>query len=69
MTEYQRMLYADLGSRIRWHFQENDLTLIEVIVILDMIKGECLDAAFMEMGGEDFEFEEEDDDQEGWKQS
>jgi hypothetical protein len=58
MTEYQRMFYTDIASRIKWHAQENDITIIEVIGLLDMIKGECLDEAFMN----EYYVEEDDED-------
>ena len=46
-TENQEMLYNELGSCIRRHFMENDLSVIEVIGIMDVIKTEVRDEAFM----------------------
>lgn len=43
MTEYQNMLYRDLGSVIRRHYLENDLTSVEIIGIMEIIVKELKD--------------------------
>ena len=40
LTEYQEQLYRELGMTIKRHFMENDITPIEVIGVMDLIKGE-----------------------------
>lgn len=40
LTEYQEQLYKELGMTIRRHFLENDVTPVEVIGVMDIIKGE-----------------------------
>jgi len=39
-TEYQTMLYKELGMTIKRHFIENDVTAVEVIGIMDIIMNE-----------------------------
>lgn len=62
MTEHQKAFYSELASRIRWHFENNDLTIVEIVGVMDMLKGECLDTAFMEY----FEVEGQDDGEDGY---
>lgn len=40
LTEYQKQLYKELGMTIRRHFLENDVTPVEVIGVMDIIKSE-----------------------------
>lgn len=61
MTEYQMALYEDLRSRVGWHIQNNDLTIIEIIGVMDMLKEESLDEAFTDYFQKCADEEEEGD--------
>ena len=47
LTEYQEQLYKELGMTIQRHLMENDLTAIEVLGIMDLMKTEVREDTLM----------------------
>jgi len=48
LTEYQEQLYQELGMCVQRHLLENDLTSVEVVGIIDLIKTEVREDTLMQ---------------------
>ena len=47
LTEYQEQFYNELGRLVCRHMMENDLTPVEVVGILDLVKTEVREETLM----------------------
>jgi len=43
LTEYQEQFYREMGMCIKRHMMENDLTSMEIIGIMDVMKTEVME--------------------------
>jgi len=53
LTEYQEQFYREMGMCIKRHMLENDLTPMEIIGIIDLVKTEVMEDVML--GGCDCE--------------
>ena len=64
MTEHQAQFYKELGMCCKRHMMENDITPIEVLGIIDLVKTEVRESTFMD----DYYYLDTDADEEGEKE-
>lgn len=60
LTEYQEQFYTELGRCICRHMMENDLTPVEVVGILDLVKTEVREETLMVYAVIDMDIEDDE---------